>query len=86
MPIEILEKAVAFAIPHNVSIDAEFEFWFWVQLRPTKWDPDWVPGLLVVSKSLRQVARRCLAQRQCLPYAANLSVSMLHDETSADAQ
>jgi hypothetical protein len=65
MPIEILEKIMSFVIPSVVSIPPTCTYpgrtTFLYQA--FKWNPQWNYGLLAVSKSLRQVARRYLAQR-----------------------
>ncbi|KPI34487.1 uncharacterized protein AB675_4073 [Cyphellophora attinorum] len=76
MPREILERIISFAIPDSVCVTTTYVpgSWkhdrplewvpgFWKQGRPFKWDPDWVSGLLAVSKRLRKVARSTLAQR-----------------------
>lgn len=72
MPIEILEKIIALALPDAVQVIA----WYYdkdspcilqiatcKQHRPFEWRPDWIPGLLLVSRTVRRIARKILAQR-----------------------
>ncbi|KPI43077.1 uncharacterized protein AB675_1906 [Cyphellophora attinorum] len=71
MPPEILERIITFTLPHKVHVDEFSRSVGWEQIE-YKWMPhahghvlldslDWVPGLFLVSKSFRQIARHVLA-------------------------
>jgi hypothetical protein len=86
MPTEILDKIIGLAIPDTVWIWATYRIgsWSWEQSQPFQWPHKWVPGLLVVSKRLRRVARKCLAPRFQLFCKAHYSPFIIYGKMSAD--
>jgi hypothetical protein len=64
MPVEVLEKIIAFAMPD----DAKVIIWSrgetrilpreWAERSWLQWYPMWLPGLLLVSKAIRHAARK----------------------------
>jgi hypothetical protein len=84
MPTEILEKIISLAVPDTVWIEATYRIGSWEQSRPFDWFSEWVPGLLVVSKTLRRVARKCLAHRFDLICEAHFTLFFIYGKMSAD--
>jgi hypothetical protein len=81
MPTEILEKIIALAIPDVVRVVAWYKNWglgcqrtIWEQMEPLNWEVKWVPGLLLVSKTIRQITRKVLVRDDNL----NLEVRSIH--------
>ncbi|KPI36768.1 uncharacterized protein AB675_11774 [Cyphellophora attinorum] len=75
MPTEILEKIIAMAMPERVTVTGRYSIPLgelkagrfdrqatkWKQCYPFRWTIWWCPGLLLVSKSIRQIVRKHLA-------------------------
>jgi hypothetical protein len=57
MPTEILERIINFAVQDPPFLAVGYWGRPQKQSSPFRWDPDWLPSLLCVSKSIRQVAR-----------------------------
>jgi hypothetical protein len=57
MPTEILERIINFAIQDPLFLAVGYWGHPLKQSTPFRWDPEWLPSLLCVSKSIRQVAR-----------------------------
>jgi hypothetical protein len=70
MPIEILERIIAFAIPNDISVKAAYIAERAKQQKPYGWSPPWIAGLLLVSKTIRAVAQRLIRARVHFDFVA----------------
>ncbi|KPI36752.1 uncharacterized protein AB675_11771 [Cyphellophora attinorum] len=63
MPTEIMEKIIGYAVPHYFTINAMYREKSRKQHNPFKWEPSYLPNLLLVSKSIGNTARKVFSER-----------------------
>jgi hypothetical protein len=80
MPIEILEKTIALAMPERITVTGRYTNTnahdlrlpiVWVQCYPFQWTIWWCAVLLRVSKSIRRIVRKHLAAMPLIGVTSN---------------